>query len=61
MDEKTMEWLKDTIYILKIQKGNAIGTSSIYKGKSEEWLDGFEKAYDVIIEQFEELIKRTSK
>lgn len=61
MDEKTMEWLKDTTYTLKIQKGNAIGNNSIYRGKSEEWLDGFEKAYDVIIEQFEDLIKRKSK
>ena len=56
-----MEWLKDTTYTLKIQKGNAIGNNSIYRGKSEEWLDGFEKAYDVIIEQFENLIKRKSK
>ena len=59
MNKKTLKWLKDNIFILKIQKSNIEGSrNTLFADKSDEWINGYKEGYQSIIEHFTEIINR---
>lgn len=57
MNKKTLKWLKDNIFILKIQKSNIEESrNTLFADKSDEWINGYKDGYQSIIEQFTEII-----
>lgn len=59
MNKKTLKWLKDNTFILKIQKSNIEGSrNTLFADKSDEWINGYKDGYQSIIEQFTEIINR---
>lgn len=57
MERHTLEWLKETTHLLRIQKGNVNSNrTTLFKNHTDEWVEGYQAGYTSIIEQFSDII-----